>query len=450
MVIGMQSKELIKSIILFLLVLMSAILTYMTWNFSPDLANVDKDDNSKKEAKSNTIGKPLDQGMSQVVTPYQVIHSKGENTEGMEATRSNVEETIQPLKNHRVLHAEQMHSNHNLIIPDLSDEFLVLDFTYDMPLATYLGQVLNINAKVPNNFKFDRLLIDNNQDGKIKLYAISKDRHNVVRMTTTVKADKFSQAMKKRQQQMQPYTEIITNKDTIDKATHIFAPKSPKGQKSYHTIFNRISVDTMNSILFNDSVVVRSSRSGSVTYNNNTGVANYNDETEKYRYTNLSEDEARSNNMQDSMPSTYAYINNHGGFTDDFRLFHTDNKRGELTYQMFLNGRPTFNDDDLNTLKVSWGNKGIFGYARTLLKANVTIDSGEKEVDLPGAETVRSELANNPEIEFEKVTNMTIGYSMEDKKDNGDIEIQRNSEFNPQWYVEYDGQWLAYKDGGLE
>src|SRR5699024_6148826 len=135
--------------ILFLLVLMSAILTYMTWNFSPDLANVDKDDNSKKEAKSNTIGKPLDQGMSQVVTPYQVIHSKGENTEGMEATRSNVEETIQPLKNHRVLHAEQMHSNHNLIIPDLSDEFLVLDFTYDMPLATYLGQVLNINAKVP-------------------------------------------------------------------------------------------------------------------------------------------------------------------------------------------------------------------------------------------------------------------------------------------------------------
>lgn len=429
---------------------MSAILTYMTWNFSPDLANVDKDDNSKKEAKSNTIGKPLDQGMSQVVTPYQVIHSKGENTEGMEATRSNVEETIQPLKNHRVLHAEQMHSNHNLIIPDLSDEFLVLDFTYDMPLATYLGQVLNINAKVPNNFKFDRLLIDNNQDGKIKLYAISKDRHNVVRMTTTVKADKFSQAMKKQQQQMQPYTEIITNKDTIDKATHIFAPKAPKGQKSYHTIFNRISVDTMNSILFNDSVVVRSSRSGSVTYNNNTGVANYNDETEKYRYTNLSEDEARSNNMQDSMPSTYAYINNHGGFTDDFRLFHTDNKRGELTYQMFLNGRPTFNDDDLNTLKVSWGNKGIFGYARTLLKANVTIDSGEKEVDLPGAETVRSELANNPEIEFEKVTNMTIGYSMEDKKDNGDIEIQRNSEFNPQWYVEYDGQWLAYKDGGLE
>ncbi|MDN8849047.1 two-component system activity regulator YycH, partial [Staphylococcus aureus] len=76
---------LIKSIILILLVLMSAVLTYMTWNFSPDLANVDKQQDNK-ETEAKTIGKPLDQGMDKVVTPYQVIHSKGEDSEGMEAT----------------------------------------------------------------------------------------------------------------------------------------------------------------------------------------------------------------------------------------------------------------------------------------------------------------------------------------------------------------------------
>ncbi len=36
----------------------------------------------------------------------------------------------------------------------------------------------------------------------------------------------------------------------------------------------------MNAILFNDSVVVRSSKSGNATYNNNTGVANYSDDSE--------------------------------------------------------------------------------------------------------------------------------------------------------------------------
>jgi hypothetical protein len=30
---------------------------------------------------------------------------------------------------------------------------------------------------------------------------------------------------------------------------------------------------------------------------------------------------------------------------------------------------------------------------------------------------------------------MTIGYRMEEKPDKSDIEIQRNSEFKPQWYV---------------
>ncbi len=429
---------------------MSVVLTYMTWNFSPDLANIDNQESSSKASEANVIGKPLNEGMGKVVTPYQIVHSEGEDTEGMEATKHNVETTLEPLKDHRVIRSEQMHSNHNLIIPDLTDEFLVLDFTYDMPLATYLGQALNIDAKVPNNFKFDRLIVDNNKDGNVKLYAISKDRHNVVRMTTSAKLTKFKNVMKQQQKSMQPYTEIITNKDTIDRATHIFAPKSPKGMKSYHTIYNRISVDTMNSILFNDSVVVRSTKSGTATYNNNTGVANYNDDSEKYRYTNLSEDENRSTNMQDSIPSTFDYINNHGGFTDDFRLFNVDNKSGELTYQLFLNGRPTFNEEDLNNIKVSWGDKGVFSYARALLKANVTIDSGEDETKLPGAETVRSELANNPEINFEEVTNMTIGYKMENQPDKSDIEIQRNSEFKPQWYVQYNGEWRAYNDGGLE
>ncbi|MGS0651327.1 two-component system activity regulator YycH, partial [Staphylococcus arlettae] len=159
----MQNKELIKTIILVILVLMSGVLTYMTWNFSPDLANVDNQ--TDKDKQTHAIGKPLNQGMEQVVTPYQIIHSKGEDTEGVTATKDNVKTMLDPLMDQRVTRAERMNSQHNLIIPDLSDDFVVLDFTYDMPLATYLGQSLNISAKIPNNFKFNRLLIDQSHNG---------------------------------------------------------------------------------------------------------------------------------------------------------------------------------------------------------------------------------------------------------------------------------------------
>ena len=206
----------------------------------------------------------------------------------------------------------------------------------------------------------------------------------------------------------------------------------------------------MNSILFNDSTIVRSSQSGTTTYNNNTGVANYDDKNEMYHYKNLSEDVKSSSNMEETIPGTYEYINGHGGFlNEDYRLFSTDNKTGKLIYQRFLNGYPTFNNQNLNEIQVTWGDKGVFDYKRSLLKTDVTLNSEESK-SVPTAEYVRSSLANDSNIDFEKVTNMVIGYDMSDKYNNDDIEVQRNSELIPRWYVEYDGNWYAYKYGRLE
>ena len=157
-----------------------------------------------------------------------------------------------------------------------------------------------------------------------------------------------------------------------------------------------------------------------------------------------------SSNMEETIPGTFEFINGHGGFlNEDFRLFSTDNKNGKLTYQRFLNGYPTFNTQNLNEIQVTWGKKGVFDYQRSLLKSSVQLNSEESK-NLPTAESVRSALANDSNIDFEKVTNLAVGYEMDDKPDKDDIEVQRNSEFTPQWYVEYDGNWYVYKDGRLE
>ncbi len=47
---------------------------------------------------------------------------------------------------------------------------------------------------------------------------------------------------------------------------------------------------------------------------------------------------------------------------EDFRLFSTNNQSGELTYQRFLNGYPTFNKEGSNQIQVTWGEKGVFDY----------------------------------------------------------------------------------------
>ena len=214
-------------------------------------------------------------------------------------------------------------------------------------------------------------------------------------------------------------------------------------------VFNTISVERMNSILFDDSTIVRSSQSGTTTYNNNTGVANYNDKDEMYHYKNLSEDAKSSSNMQETIPGTYEFINSHGGFlNEDYRLFKTDNRTGKLTYQRFLNGHQRLINRTSMKFK-SHGDKGVYDYQRSLLKTDVTLNSEESK-SVPTVESVRSALANHPDIDFEKVTNIAIGYDMDDKANNEDIEVQRNCELIPRWFVEYDGNWYAYKDGRLE
>lgn len=444
----MNNKEHIKSVILALLVLMSVVLTYMVWNFSPDIANVDNTDSKKSETKPLTT--PMTAKMDTTITPFQIIHSKNDHPEGTIATVSNVNKLTKPLKNKEVKSVEHVRRDHNLMIPDLSSDFTLFDFTYDLPLSTYLGQVLNMNAKVPNHFNFNRLVIDHDADDNIVLYAISKDRHDYVKLTTTTKNDHFLDALAAVKKDMQPYTDIITNKDTIDRTTHVFASSKPEKLKTYRMVFNTISVEKMNAILFDDSTIVRSSKSGVTTYNNNTGVANYNDKNEKYHYKNLSEDEASSSKMEETIPGTFDFINGHGGFlNEDFRLFSTNNQSGELTYQRFLNGYPTFNKEGSNQIQVTWGEKGVFDYRRSLLRTDVVLNSEDNKT-LPKLESVRSSLANNSDINFEKVTNIAIGYEMQDNSDHNHIEVQINSELVPRWYVEYDGEWYVYNDGRLE
>ena len=180
----MNSKEHIKSIILGLLVLISIVLTYLVWNYTPDLNNVTNSDSSKKN-EPKPLSKPMTASMEGTVTPFQIIHSKDDKPQGTVSTGDALDSITKPLKNQEVKSVSHMRRDHNLVIPELSNDFTVLDFTYDLPLTTYLSQVLNIDANVPNHFNFNRLLIDQDNDNHVVLYAISKDRHEVVKLKTS-------------------------------------------------------------------------------------------------------------------------------------------------------------------------------------------------------------------------------------------------------------------------
>ncbi|GGA82642.1 YycH protein [Staphylococcus muscae] len=446
MVIGMRIKELIKSITLTILVISSIVLTLLIWNFTPDIADVDSE-----LAKENTksIGPRFESQINQVIAPLQLVHVHGTNIEGMPATRE-VNELSDIFAKQHINKVVYIENDQSLLLRELSDHFLILDYPTDIPIAIYLSDVLDVQAKVPNHFKFNRLIYDIDSAEHLVVYAIDETRHRAVKMTTSIKTSSAKNHLEELKMALRPYMNVSTNEDTVNKATYLYAPKAPENLKTYRTIFNHISVEDLNAILFDDTPIVRTTKSGNTIYNNNTGVVNYDPDRKTYHYTNLTEDEYSTRDMNISIPRTFDYINEHGGFTDDFRLFNTNKDQGLITYQMFLNGRPIFYPNQLNQILVSWGERGIFEYSRGLLKTNVTIDNGEKPKKLPTLEDVRGALASSNQVDYRKVEQLVVGYRMVSKKgpDNR-LEIQENSQFEPIWFVKHEGKWYEFNDGEL-
>lgn len=446
MVIGMRIRELIKSIVLTFLVISSLVLTFMIWNFSPDVSETYSDTNKEN---TKAIGMRYDKDAGQVMTPLQMIHVNGEKMEGAPAT-PYVNDFSKLFDKHHISKVEEFQNDNGLTLNTLSDRLIIFDYPTDIPLAMYLNEVMNVPAKVPANFKFNRIILDIGQRQKVNVYAIDAERHRAIRMRTNVSVKTIDQYLSNMSSSLESYTDILTDQKTVNNATYLYAPKEPKDLRTYRTIFSNIDVEDLNSILFDDTPIVRTTKSGNTTYNNNTGMVNYDANKETYSYTNLSEDEHSTRDMNVGIPRTFDFINKHGGFTDDFRLFKANSDEGEMVYQMFVNGRPIFDSTIRNQIKVIWGERGIFEYSRGLLKTNVTVDNGEKPKVLPEAEEVRSELASNGRVDFGKVQLMTVGYRMVTNNASSDgLEIQRNSQFVPTWYIKYNHAWYEFRDGEL-
>lgn len=442
----MRTRELIKSIVLAILVLSSIVLTVMIWNFSPDLTDAD---NVHTKDATEAIGTRYDKAFNQVVTPLQLVHIENDDIKGMPANK-DVNALMTVFQKHRIIEVEDIQNDDVVLLRDLSEHFVVLDYPSDIPLSMYLNEVIEIPAKVPTNFKFNRLILDVDDAQHVVIYAMQANHQRAIKLETNLNTKYVQQRIQKMKADMEPYSDVVTNRSTINKATYLYALKAPTNLKTYRTIFNRINVEDLNAILFDNTPIVRTTNSGNTTYNNNTGVVNYNANRETYDYTNLSEDEHNTRNMNVNLPRAFDFINKHGGFTDDFRLFSADSDHGYIIYQMFLNGRPIFYPNQLNEIRVLWGERGLYEYSRGLLKTNVTIDNGEKPESLPDLEDVRSVLASKGDIDFTKVQQMVIGYRMNPiKGPENSIEIQEGSQFIPTWYIQYDHEWYEYKDGEL-
>ncbi len=444
LVIGMRNKEVIKSVILIIFVLFSVFMTYRVWTFTPELTDLESDMNAETAAIGPKISKPIDS----VIMPLRIINRNGTDLKGT----SNVEEIkkiTDVMLDKDVKKVDILTSESAVQLDDLSERYTVLDFPDSVPSEMYLNQVLGLSMSNYPKINFDRILVDTKSTDRAIVYLLSENKQKAIKLQTTIKSHEFDKINKEVASKFKPYTSIITNQNTTNEINQIYAPETADNINIYRYVSNKISVSDLNDVILGDSVIARNNDNHVSTYNNNTGIATVNEKKQTYRYTNLSEDENNIKDLSKSISNSFKFINEHAGFTDEFRLFGTDPKQGNVNYKMFLNNYPVFDEDNLSSIEASWGRDTITEYNRGLITTGVAVPSKKESDEIPTAEEVRFNLASNAEIDFNKVTNFAIGYDLSLPVDDID-NLQDTIEFTPKWYIKYDGEWKQYENGGLK
>ncbi|MGK0577841.1 YycH family regulatory protein [Macrococcus capreoli] len=435
-------KGIIKGVILFALVMSSIVLTYKIWNFKPNLANIET-----SITKTNTALSPKNlDNINSVFLPYQIISYSDDNIYGT-SDKDVLLEYIKRISNLKATEITSSKQGYNVLSKMVRNNFVMLDYAGELPVMMYQTDILNNVVKGDTNATFHRIFIDSGSKSNILLYMMTSS-HQIVEIETNGSSKAFNELVSKSRKQMSAYTGIITNEKTTDELTSIYVPEKPAHTQAYSYLADNINVDDINKVVLGDknSIIERSDNNLSKTYNSNTGIVKMSN-NELYKFNNLSEVDHGKPNPMNNLINSFNFVSEHHGFTDDYRYFGIKSADKSINYQMFFKGHPVFNTHNLSEIDIIWGDKDVYEYKRGLYTTSVAVPSKQKINNLPSAEEVRFALASNKQYQFERVTNMMVGYSMERSDEET---IQSMLSFRPAWFVKYNDEWKEYDNGRLK
>lgn len=434
-------RETAKSVILFLLVIISAVLTYMVWSYQPEFSQVDTSIESTPD-----IGRGEPMPFKDVMRAYQLIWADGNDIQGTikEDAVVGVREFLEGTEIQDINVYNNMNRLNPALDEDGSEEFLIVDYPAEMP-AKSLFQVLGFEYEgaLPD-YSFDRIIVDIASD-KVTFFMLNEALDRVAVATTDIESSYLLSIVEKYEDSFEDYTGIITNQETSNNKMAIYGPSDPGDVKVENFLSTQHSTDVMNEILFMDDEISTTRNEDVYVYEGDSNIATYSSSTYSYSYTNLDETLSSGRNPHQTIQRSFDFLNSHSALSNGYMLFDYAEESNESIYRFTMNGYVVFSDEVQNTISVKYGNNAVFEYDRPQLHIDAHVP-GDQTKELTTLENVRYQIALNDELDLQKVSKITIGYDMGFAESQTELNLL---EFTPEWYVKYDGEWMRFDEGGL-
>ncbi|HJF30916.1 MAG TPA: two-component system activity regulator YycH [Sporosarcina psychrophila] len=405
---GLKYIETVKSIILLLLVALSMVLTFSIWTYTPSYDTIEKlppADVAIAEKKK----------FNELIKPYKTVFNFDDVLRGT-TDSDTIDEIMDEITEWEVSDLKPVNSNfsaENLRTLLRKQNRFTLFFHGEVPLTVY-DNVLNINEPVPivPVISFDRIIVDWNPAG-IAMDIFFVSRANKTLYSAKAKPEdyrNFQRTVLTQARELAEYTEVNPEGSTL-----IVVPKNPVEIDRYTFIEGETPPSKFRDALFSDPNAVRSSQ---VATNKEELVDNHalmkiDKDKLKFEYAyptaRLSELAIPSELLAD----TINFVNEHGGWTDEFRYTYMNPKSRTVNFRLFVQGLPVYTDSS-STAEIiqKWGNKQIYKYERPYFLLNWSLPHEKVAEFLPSGIDIAERLIESDMVDFDTIDEIAPGYFM--------------------------------------
>ncbi|ARF17488.1 YycH family regulatory protein [Sporosarcina ureae] len=433
---GLKYIETIKSIVLLLLVSLSVLFTLAVWNYSPNYEPME-------QLQTVDISISEKKAIDEIIKPYKMITILKEQVLGSTDTEK-IDKILTEMNTWDLsdLHLVSQDMNKFDIAKLLRQPSqMTFYFTGEVPILVYDNVLLVDDVNIPEA-TFNRLVIDWGQSTQapvIHLLSEMSGLHYQMQVTLPNKTS-FLRNVVDIGQSFDEYAEIDRGN-----ASFLAVPKNPITVMRNTYYQEEVNPLRFRDALFSDPNAVRRNLIDSTheEYGDDHAFMNVDTEIKRLNYVMPAMESQEIAIPSELLLNTIDFINEHGGWTDEYRYAYMNPISRYVRFQLYVDGLPVFSDQSgTSEITETWGNQRVFKYIRPYYTLDVNIKSVQET--LPSGVEVAEALRESEELDFDSIEEITPGYYM-----NRDIE-RKLIILQPCWYYLIKGNWLRFAPEELQ
>lgn len=425
----MKYVEQIKSVALFLLILLSLALTFTIWTFTPTHETIEP---------STIVEEPIAEtkNTEEVVRPVKVLFHNEEAITGTD-DQNNIQTVLDVLQRWQIQDIRLVQEE---ATPDAIESYMhssqraVIYYPGPLPFPVFDSMTNIADMTIPES-SFNRIVIEWEAptNAQPALYFINTGSGRIYKATVALselkqfKADLVMEAAE--------YQTYIT--DEAIGSLPIYVQEGEVEKPSIDYLLDEISTARFAESLLDSPGLALSADLTTQEYTDDSGALMRENSNNK----SISYIQPKAETSDPAIPSdllfdSLGYINEHGGWTDQYLYAEMNSLKQQIKYQLYMEDLPVFSTSITTSLNVTWGVDAGEEQVYNYLRPTYQLDSeAEKRMVVLASGKDALNAVKQLDTDLSAVTDVKPGYKLTGSEENKLIT------FEPVWYFEANGIW---------